>query len=139
MVGTDLTPALIQEGATLVGALDHMGEAPTAALWFLTPDIGAWKLLLSEGTVGTEGPRSVYRTIQRTLNKLRDQLSHLSLDDIKVVRDDHPMLKQLAGSVSIDPAMGGLRFRHNSVNGTLIEDAYIYRLKRAAAEESTRS
>ncbi len=132
MVETQLTPELIREGAALVEGLDQAGVSPDAALWFYFPDMNAWKLLLAEVNVGPEGPREVYRTVQRTLQTLRNQISHLSLEDVALAKPDAPMIKLLAQAVTTGPGIAGIRFKNNVVNGTLIEDAYIYRLKRAA-------
>jgi hypothetical protein len=132
MVGTQLTPELIKEGATLVESLDRAGASPDAALWFYFPDINAWKLLLAEVKVGPEGPRGVYRCIQRTLQSLRNEVTHLALEDVAVARPDAPLIKLLAQAVSTGAGIQGIRFTNNIINGTLIEDAYIYRLKRPA-------
>lgn len=132
MVEKQLTPELIKEGEALVQALDSAGVSPDAALWFYFPDISAWKLLLAEVKVGPEGPRESYRTIQRTLNRLRNQLAHLSLQDVALVKPDAPPVKLLAQVITTGSGIGGIRFSRNVINGTLIEDAYIYRLRKAA-------
>ncbi|MGH9411613.1 MAG: hypothetical protein ACRD1V_19425 [Vicinamibacterales bacterium] len=132
MVETQLTPELIQEGAALVERLDQEGVSPDAALWFYFPDISAWKLVLAEVKVGPEGPREVYRTIQRTLQTLRHQIAHLSLEDIAVAKPDAPIILLLTQAIATGPGISGIRFKNNVIDGTLIEDAYIYRLKRAA-------
>ena len=133
MVETQLTPALIQEGAALVEGLDKAGVSPDAALWLYFPDIQAWKLLLAEVKVGPEGPREVYRSVQKTLQALRNQVTHLSLEDVVLAKPDEPLIKLLAQAIATGPGINGIRFTRNVVNGTLIEDAYIYRLKRPAA------
>ena len=132
MVATQLTPELITEGAKLVEALDLAGIAPDAALWMYFPDVSAWKLLLAEDKVGPEGPRGVYRTIQKTLHGLRKDLAHLSLEDIALAKPDAPLIRLLGQAFTTGPGISGIRFTRNVINGTLIEDAYIYRLKKAA-------
>lgn len=132
MVETQLTPDLIREGAALVEGLDKAGVSPDAALWFYFPDISAWRLLLAEVKVGPEGPRGVYRAVQKTLQALRNQIAHLSLEDVVVAKPDAPIIKLLAQAITTDPGINGIRFTQNVINGTLIEDAFIYRLKRPA-------
>lgn len=132
MVETQLTPKLIQEGATLVEALDKAGVSPDAALWFYFPDISTWKLILAEVKVGPEGPREVYRAIQKALHGLRNEIAHLSLKDVALAKPDAPLIKLLAKAIATGPGISGIRFTRNVIDGTLIEDAYIYRLKRAA-------
>jgi len=133
MVETQLTPELIKEGATLVAGLDQAGESPDAALWFYFPEIGAWKLLLAEVKVGPTGPRDVYRTIQKTLHSLREQVTHLSLEDVAVAKPDAPLIKLLRQALATGPGINGIRFTRNVINGVPIEDAYIYRLKAPTA------
>lgn len=133
MVETQLTPELIQEGETLVRNLDKGGASPDAALWFYFSDINAWKLLLAEVNVGAEGPREVYRSIQKTLQALRNEVTHLSLEDVAVAKPDAPLIKLLSKALATGPGISGIRFTGNVINGTLIEDAYIYRLARPAA------
>lgn len=132
MVETQLTAELIDEGATLVRELDKAGVSPDAAMWFYFPDIGVWKLLLAEIKVGQDGPRGVYRTIQKTLQALRNDVAHLSLEDVALAKPDAPIIKLLRQAITTGTGVGGVRFTRNVINGILIEDAYIYRLKRPA-------
>lgn len=133
MVETQLTPDLIREGAALVEGLDKAGVSPDAAFWLYFPDNAAWKLLLGEVKVGPDGPRETYRSVQKILQSLRNQISHLSLEDVALTKADAPIIKLLIQAVVTGPGINGIRFTHNVVNGTLIEDAFIYRLKRPAA------
>ncbi|MBZ5556854.1 MAG: hypothetical protein LAO77_06205 [Acidobacteriia bacterium] len=133
MVETQLTPELIQEGAALIEGLDRAGVSPDAALWFYFPDISAWKLVLAEVKVGPEGPREVYRSVQKTLQTLRNQVTHMSLDDVALAKPDAPFIRLLAQTIATGPGISGIRFTGNVINGTLIEDAYIYRLRQPAA------
>lgn len=133
MVETQLTPELMKEGATLLERLDKSGISPDAALWFYFPDIGAWKFLLAEVKLGPEGPREVYRGVQKALQALRNEVTHLSLEDVAVAKPDAPLIRLLSQAISTGPGINGIRFSRNVINGTLIEDAYIYRLKRPAA------
>lgn len=133
MVETQLTPELIQEGATLVEGLDNAGISPDAALWLYFPEISAWKLLLAQTNVGPEGPREAYRAVQKALQSLRNQVTHLSLEDVAVAKPDAPLIKLLSQAVVTGPGISGIRFTRNVINGVPIEDAYIYRLTRPAA------
>ncbi len=133
MVEATLTPELIQEGAELLNALDAAGLSPDAAFWFYFSDINAWKLVLAEVKVGPQGPREVYKQIQRTLGALSDKIKTLSLDDVAVAKPDAPVVSVLKRAVRTGPGIGGIRFSQNVIDGVLIEDAYIYRLAKPAA------
>jgi hypothetical protein len=133
MVGTSLTPKLIEEGAALVQALDKAGVSPDAAFWFYSSDIQGWKLVLAEMKLGPEGPRKIYRQIQRTLSSLPQDDRAISLDDVAVAKPDAPIVAVLKRAVRTGPGVSGIRFTQNVVDGILIEDAYIYRLAKPAA------
>jgi hypothetical protein len=133
MVGTQLTPELIREGAALVEALDKAGESPDAALWFYSPEGSRWELMLADVRLGPEGPRKVYRAVQKALHSLRHEITHVSLEDVTLAKPDAPVIKGLARAVATRPGINGIRVTLHVVNGTLIDDAYIYRLKRPAA------
>jgi len=131
MVEKHLTPELILEGSKLLQVLDDAGVAPDSALWLYSSDASAWKLLISHVKVGVEGPRDIYRAVQKALQRLRNEVTHLDLDDVTVAKSNAPMIALLSKTIS-GPGMSGIRLARNVVDGTLIEDAYIYRLKGAA-------
>jgi hypothetical protein len=133
MVETPLTPQRISDGIALIEGLDRAGISPDAAFWFYFPDIRGWKLILAEAKVGPEGPRGVYRQIQKTMNSISDKLSSLTLTDVAVAKPDAPLIALLRQVVATGPGIVGMRFTNNVVNGTLIEDAYIYRIRNPAA------
>ncbi|MCH7885924.1 MAG: hypothetical protein IIC01_11845 [Planctomycetes bacterium] len=128
MVEADLSKQLIDAGAELIRRLDDRGIQPDAAFWFYFPDISAWKLVLAQAQVGKRGPKGIYRQIQRTLTAAKAELKPLELGHIALAKPDAPMVGLLRTVVRTGPGIGGIRFTHNVVNGTLIEDAYIYRL-----------
>jgi len=129
MVGTQLRQELIDAGAALVRMLDENGLQPDAAFWFYFPDAQAWKLVLAEVKVGKDGPKEVYRRIQRLLGREPEQFAALSLDDVTVAKPDAPLVNLLRTALRTGPGIiSGIRFSNNVINGTVIEDAYIYRL-----------
>ena len=133
MVETQLTTELMSEGATLIAKLDATGVSPDAAMWVYFPEIGAWKLLLAETKLGAAGPREVYRAVQKALTSLRNEVVHLSLEDVSVAKPDAPLIGLLRQLIVTGPGIHGIRMSRNVVNGSMIEDAYIYRLKKPAA------
>lgn len=130
MVESQLTPELIKEGATLIEGLDDAGVSPDAAFWLLAPEISGWKLLIAESSIGPKGPKDTYRLVQKVLLKLREKVTHLSLEDVKLTTPDQPVVQALSQLFSTGPGIDGIRFTQNVINGLLIADAYIYRLRR---------
>ena len=128
MVDTNLTKEMIETGAALVRKLDESGIRPDAVFWFYFPDKQAWKLVIAEVKVGEQGPKEIYRQIQKILAKFPKEISGLSLDDVALAKPDAPMVALLHVALRTGPEISGIRFKNNVINGILIEDAYIYRL-----------
>lgn len=139
MVEPLLTPDLIEEGKALVEALDQGDASPDAAFWLYSSEVPGWKLVIGQVKVGPNGPREIYSAVQKTLQRLRNKIAHLSLEDIAVAKPDAPIIRLLSQAVSTGPELNGIRFTHNFINGILVEDAFIYRLKRPAGGKTTRA
>src|SRR5262245_55176043 len=116
MVGAALTPQLIEEGAELLQALDAAGLTPDAAFWFYFSDISAWKLVLAEMRVGPDGPREVYRQVQRTLDAHSDRIKSFSLADVVVAKPDAPIVSVLKRALRVERNAGGVRFSQNVID-----------------------
>jgi hypothetical protein len=127
MVEATLTKEMIDIGAAFVHKLDEHGFSPNAAFWFYFSDVQQWKLVLAESKLGTIGPKEIYRKIQKILEKYADEIPGLSLDDVALSKPDAPIIVLLRVAIQTGPGISGIRFKNNVINGTLIEDAYIYR------------
>jgi hypothetical protein len=127
MVDTALTEELIEAGATLVRKLDERGLPPEAAFWQYFQEAQVWRLVLAEVKMGTAGPREIYREVQKTL--IDDpELELLRLEDVSISKPDSPTITLLRAAIHTGPGISKIRFKNNVINGTLIEDMYIYRL-----------
>ncbi len=125
MVATYLTDEMIKSGANLVERMDAAGLEPEAAFWLYDAESENWKLLIADAKIGQSGPRDMYRQIQ----KLLSQVSGLSLDEVSLTTPSSSVVTLLRGALRTGPGISGIRFKNNVVNGTVIEDAYIYRLR----------
>ena len=134
MVEKTLTKEMIDSGENLIRKLDESGVQPDAAFWFYFPDTDEWKLVLAEVKVGRQGPKEVYRQIQEVLFKYSQQIGEVSLDNIALVKPDEPIVLLLGTAIRTGPGISGIRFKNNVINGMVIEDAYIYRLKSSAQQ-----
>jgi hypothetical protein len=128
MVKTNLTKEMVEAGAALVRKLDESGIQPDAVFWFYFPDMQTWKLVIAEVKIGKEGPKEVYRQIQKILTKSPEEISGVSLDDVALAKPTAPMVALLRVALRTGPGISGIRFKNNVINGTVVEDAYIYRL-----------
>jgi hypothetical protein len=127
MVETILTKEMIESGAALVRSLDERGIKPDAAFWLYFSEQQVWKLVVAEIKVGEEGPKEVYRRIQKIL-ATSETARGLSLDDVVLVKPDATIVTLLRMAIRTGPDIAGIRFKSNVINGTLIEDAFIYRV-----------
>jgi hypothetical protein len=131
MVVTALTGDLIDAGRRLVLALDHRQLAPSAAFWFYTSESLDWTLWIAHKDVASRGPRWFYREVRKAILEPDLALRGLSLDSISVVEAKHPLVSLMLVAVATGPGIHSIRFQNSVINGTVIEDAYIYRLTRA--------
>jgi hypothetical protein len=128
MVDTEISQQMINSGARLVQQLDAIDLAPDAAFWMYFPDTKTWKLAIFDQRVEKIGPKEIYSKIKSVLDKYSKEIQ-LSLDNVALMKTNAPLLALLRTAVRTGPGIAGIRFKRNVVNGTLIEDAYIYRLK----------
>ena len=74
------------------------------------------------------GPHAAYRKVQALARKIPDAAEVFAPGDVTLVKDNDPLVALLRKAISTGPGISGVRFTNNSINGTLIDDAYIYRL-----------
>ncbi len=128
MVENYLTDEMKSSGAALIQKMDAAGLQPDAAFWLYDSESQTWKLVIAEVKVGVTGPRKGYRQIQELLRQYSKQIQGVSLDDISLTTPNAPVVALLGRAIKTGPGISGIRFVNNVINGTLIEDAYIYRL-----------
>ena len=128
MVERVLTDQLIDSGSALLAALDESSVEVDAALWFYFGDIRDWRLILSLPKLIRKGPRAAYEAVQKSAKKLAKSGKELPLSNVTVAKRNAPLLELLKVAIRTGPGISGVRFTQNTINGQLIEDAYIYRL-----------
>lgn len=128
MVEVDLTKELIEAGEKLVARLDERGLSPDVALWLYSPEERTWKLLLAEAKLSKKGLKAGYAQIQGILAKHAEELGTLGLDDVVLEKPDAKIVGLIRKAVRMGSGLSGIRLRDNVINGTLIDDAYIYRV-----------
>ena len=127
MVEQILTKEMIEAGESLLRLMDEKNMKPDAVLWFYFPDIQTYKLLIAMPKEKQLGPKKFYKKIQNIISELPDQ-NRISLDEITLAKPNAPIISLLKLAIRTGPGVSGIRFTNNVINGTVIEDAYIYRL-----------
>ncbi|MBW2011947.1 MAG: hypothetical protein JRI32_10005 [Deltaproteobacteria bacterium] len=123
-----LSEQMINAGARLVERLDQSLSNVQAALWLFMPDEKIWKLIVISPLVKTDGPRRFYKRILEANKKADESESVISLNDISVDDTSNSLINLLKLSIFTGSGTAGIRFSKNTINGTFIEDCYIYRI-----------
>ena len=123
-----LSEQMIDAGAKLVERLDQSQSNVQAALWLFLPEEKTWEMIVISPLVKTDGPRSFYKRILEANKKADESESIISLNDIKVADTSNPLINVLRTAISTGSGITGIRFSKNTINGTFIEDSYIYRI-----------
>lgn len=134
MVDRALTDQQIQEGEALIRALDVAGEEVDAAFWLLSEDSG-WQLFLHLPRLEETPPSVGYSRVSQVMK--RGQFQSISLSDIVVAKSANLWL-QLLRLVFKAEGIVRLRFTNNVVQGHLIPDAVVYRMRRPDQGGATR-
>jgi len=128
LVKESLSEQMISAGSDLIGRLDDAGLKVSGALWFYETDSNDWRLIIVSPDVRAKGVKTVYEEVQAVVRATSDDQSIISLKDISVVDSDDPLISLLKIAIKTDNGISRIRFSRNMINGTLIEDSYIYRL-----------
>jgi len=121
-----LTEAMINAGRTFLEKLDRQRISINDAFWVLAQDAISWRLVFATPEVRIQGPRSVYRKLQKILPTL--SVPDLTLSDLSVIDTKESLVQLLRTALRTGPGISGIRFSNNTINGVFIPDVYIYRL-----------
>jgi hypothetical protein len=133
MATATLVDNIFEQGKKFLEYLDKQNLDIRVAFWLYQKEINSWKLMLSAPKVDSLGSRFFYSKILRQLNSFNFQHgphSLLSPLDIVVLpySDNFIVLLRRAIKTSPAPEISSIRFSNNVIDGTLIDDAFIYRL-----------
>jgi hypothetical protein len=129
VVKESLSSEMISAGAELVGRLDQARFIVSAALWFYLEETNDWRFIIGSPEVRTHGPKKAYKQVQTVVSKMPEGQAKISLKDITVVDSNDPLIVLLRSAITTGNGIANIRFSHNVINGTLIEDSYIYRIR----------
>jgi len=128
VVKPSLSDEMISAGAELTRRLDDARFIVSASLWLFTSETEGWRFLIGSPEVRTRGPRWAYKQVQTVVSKMPNAQARIPLKDIAVIDSNDPLIKLLRVAIKTGGGTSGIRFTKNVINGTPIEDAYIYRI-----------
>jgi hypothetical protein len=129
LVKESLSSEMISSGEELTRRLDEARFIVSASLWLYIPEINNWRLIIGSPEVRTLGPKRAYRQVQSVISKMPPDRPKIPLKDITVIDSNDSLLNLLRIAIKTGDEYSNVRFTRNVINGTLIEDAYIYRIR----------
>lgn len=122
LVGIDL-----EEGKKVLEELDKAGLRIASAFWLYLTEVEEWRLMLAMPSIDTHGRKKTYAKIWEVLDRNRSTLN-IPLDAISLISPNDKLNQLLRSVAKTGKGLSGIRFSGNVINGTLIEDSYIYRV-----------
>jgi hypothetical protein len=129
LVKESISTEMIAAGERLARHLNKSDLPIDALLWFYSPEDNSWRFVVASPEVRNRGPKSVYQEIRKIVSNLPAEEQMVPLDKIFVIDSHEPLIKLLRSAVVTGDGIAGIRFSRNVINGVLIEDAFIYKLK----------
>ena len=123
-----LSDAMIHVGEKLVERLDESNSDVRAAFWMFFPDEKRWKLIIVSQLVKKEGPKHFYKRVVDANKKADESEQVVSLNDVGVADTSDTLVNLLKAAIFTGDGISGIRFSRSTINGTFIEDSYIYRI-----------
>ncbi len=128
MVKPDLTTEMIDAGRHLLELIDRQSFPAPACFWFYFAESERWRFVIASPEVRIHGPHAAYRKIEALARKVPNASELFAPGDLTVVKDNDPLVLLLRKAISTGSGISGIRFTANAINGTFVDDAYIYRL-----------
>jgi hypothetical protein len=125
------TPALvsfdIENGDSVIKALDENGSAPNIALWAKLPDYEDWRLVIASEHLDQRSPLAGYKQISAALDKA--QIPSHRQPTILMRSMSDPMIVALRNAFAATADTRGMRLGGQKFGDKYIEDAVVYRIK----------
>ncbi len=115
----------IEDGRRLIEALDAAGLKPRAALWYHSSETDRWRLAISLPMVDEAGPLKTYEKIRSILLKLKPP-PQVTLSNITVQSRASVLIGII--KATLRDRSEGFKYIGKSVDYSLIDEAYIYRI-----------
>jgi hypothetical protein len=117
----------IENGDSVINALDDAGKAPKVALWAKLPDYENWRLVLASDRLDQKSSFSGYSEINEAL-KAAGIPAHRQ-PTILLRSMDNPMIKALRRVFGSAKDTRGMRLGGQTFGDKYIEDAFVYRIR----------
>jgi hypothetical protein len=129
MVKREFTTEMIAAGRQLLELLDRHKFPACAAFWFYFDESACWRFVVASPEVRTGGSIAAYRKIRALVRKIPGANEVFGPSNLTALEDDDRLIVALRRANSRGPKLAGRRLTGEAINGTMIDDAYIYRVK----------
>ncbi len=83
--------------------------------------------MLVSPTFEKNGLTASYTMVSEVISSIGDVNKSISIDNIKIVKNNDPMMRLLKGIVRTGKGLNTIRMTSNMMNGIYVQDALIYR------------
>lgn len=128
MVKREFTTEMIAAGRMLLELLDRHKFRTCAAFWFYFDESARWRFVVASPEVRTRGSIAAYRKIHALARKIPGGDEIFGPSSVTALEDKNRLVVALRRTNSTGPKLAGRRLTGEAINGTMIDDAYIYRL-----------
>src|SRR5450755_4268964 len=107
LVSSPFTPEMKEAGEALVRELDGRHFLARAVFWLYFSEQHDWRLVIATPHVRLEGPKKLYRSLQKVLPKIQGSLK---LSSIALLDTKDPLISLLSSAVHTGDGISGIRF-----------------------------
>lgn len=128
-VANQLTQDMIVAGENLTRQLLRLKFEMTATTWFYLREPNIWRFVVATGKLRRNGPKSVYKEIQRIIARMPKDRPRVALQDVMIIDVSDSFVKELHGLLGSLEGLRDIRITNLTVNNLRIDDLHLYYLK----------
>jgi hypothetical protein len=117
----------IENGQSVIKALDDDGKAPAVALWAKLPDYENWRLVLASDRLDQSSPFSGYSEINEAIEKAQIPINRQPTVFLRPM--SNPMIEELRRVFGSTADTYGMRLGGQMFGDKYLEDAFVYRIR----------
>lgn len=117
----------IENGETVIKALDKAGKSPKVALWAKLPDYENWRLILASDRLDQLSPLSAYSEINDAISKAGIPIHKQPTVFMRPMNS--PMIEALRRVFATAKDTYGMRLGGQTWGDKYVEDAFVYRIQ----------
>lgn len=131
LVRASLNDQMLEAGTKLLQDIKDADFEVIAAFWLFFAEAGEWRLVLVSPRVDRDGPRKLYAELSERLYNGKEKIYGIDIINVTFMSPNDKIVGALAGANwsykrSLGYGLSGQRLYDIYLNGTYIEDIYLY-------------